>query len=85
MQSITTKYLPATDTKPERIKATTTIGVSTTVPFSYGAEDLEAHFRAVLKLNLELEWEGELVAGAIKGGYCFVFKNSNTFKLATKK
>ena len=80
MQSITTKYIPATDTKPERIKATTTTGVSTTVPFSYGEDAIDAHFRAVLKLNTELEWEGELVAGAVKGGFCFVFKNSNKFK-----
>ena len=84
MQTITTKYIPSTETKPERIKATNTAGISATVPFSYGVEELQAHFKAVLKLNKALKWNGDLVAGAVKGGYCFVFKDSNTFKLTTK-
>lgn len=74
MQAITTKYLGATDTRGSRIKATSESGESITIPYPYDAKQgVEAHSLAAIALCRKLGWRGELIGGAIKDAYVFVF------------
>lgn len=54
MKAITTKYLPATDTKPSRIKASDRDGNSVTVSYTQG------HTEAVVQLCRKMNWHGSL-------------------------
>lgn len=75
MQAITTKVLPPTNTKPQRIKATTASGVSITLPWDYGTDELENARRAVRQLVFEKlngGWDGRYLAAATAEGYAFV-------------
>jgi hypothetical protein len=67
MQTIQTKYIPATDRTPSRIKATASRGASVTIP--YGSDDSYIHYRAIALLARQLKWTySSLVIGDIKGG-----------------
>lgn len=75
MQAITTKRLPPTDHKATRIKATTASGVSVTLSWDYGCDELDNARRAVRQLiesKLNDGWDGRYVAGATARGYAFV-------------
>ena len=57
MQAITTKYLPATNTKGARIKASCEAG-SVTISYPHEAQrGHEAHAEAVYALADKLDWE----------------------------
>ena len=78
MQSITTKYLPA-GARGARIKATTTRGLSASVPYPYELSDAVAHFEAVKAVNVKhnLDWDIDAMSyGSTKNGYVFVFTDS---------
>ena len=81
MQYIQTKYLPATNTKGSRIKATTSFGNdSVTIAYDYSLDCEQAHAKAAMELARKLEWNGEYAAGGNDSGYVFVFcGNSNLF------
>jgi len=64
MQTITTKYLGATNYRGSRIKATTSSGISNTVSWDYEKSTIKNHERAIHELNLKLSWDGELVGGS---------------------
>lgn len=84
MQSIVTKYLSATNFKPSRIKATASNGDSVTVSLGYNFSDEREHWPAAQRLASKLGWTGQMVAGSIDGGYCFVFVDSGlTFDIVT--
>jgi hypothetical protein len=73
MQAITTKYIEATDTKGERVKATATSGQTLTMPWDYEQEAFENHGAVAKALAEKLGWRGEY-SGAVlnENGYVFV-------------
>ena len=76
MQSITTKYLCATNSRGERVKATTSSGISNTISWDYSiSENIDNHINAVHYLNKKLNWGGEMAYGGFNNndGYTFVF------------
>lgn len=83
MQAIITKYLPATDYKGSRIKATCEAG-SITIGYPHEVSSGQAcHRVAAEKLAAKLGWigarYGKLLGGGLPnamGGYCFIFDNS---------
>lgn len=72
MQGITTKYLPATNTRGSRIKATAGAGQTITVSYDHSASC--AHRVAAIALIKKLDWTGGLcwVEGGTETGmvYC---------------
>jgi hypothetical protein len=72
-KAIMTKALPATNTKPRRIKAWDMDG--NTLTTSYSGED--AYRRTAVQLCRRQGWRRceKLVGGAVKDGYAFVFCN----------
>ena len=80
MQTINTKYLPATHTKGSRIKATHS-GKSVSVTLSYDCE-LDAdenHTKAATVLRDRLGWTGQYFGGSnwAGDGYVFVSQDPN--------
>ena len=72
-QAIATKYLPATNNRGARIKATAW-GGSATVPYDYELEVPDAHRVAADALIAKLGWKGTYAQGGnVEGtGYYFV-------------
>lgn len=85
MQSITTKYLPATDTKGSRIKATASGGGgSVTVGYRSELSNDENRIEAVRKLCNKLGWRGKLAYDTVGVGQGVVFifvTDSNTVEV----
>lgn len=67
MQAIQTKYLPVTNTKGSRIKATCA-AKSIIVGWDYGLNVEENHTQAASILVSELGWNVELKSGQLKDG-----------------
>lgn len=74
MQAIHTKYLPATNTRGSRIKATCEAG-SLTIDYPHDLNGQACHRRAAEALVARLGWQyGPLLCGCLPdGSYCFVF------------
>ena len=79
MKAIETKYLSATDTRGERIKATAG-KLTATVPYDYALSDQsEIAFEAVKELvkKHQLDWDiSKMVYGGTNKGYTFCFPES---------
>ena len=79
MKAIETKYLSATDTRGERIKATAG-KLTATVPYDYALSDQsEIAFEAVKELvrKHKLDWDiSKMVYGGTNKGYTFCFPES---------
>tara|TARA_R110002012_G_scaffold82737_1_gene208878 strand:+ start:706 stop:957 length:252 start_codon:yes stop_codon:yes gene_type:complete len=79
MKAIETKYLSATDTRGERIKATAG-KLTATVPYDYALSDQsEIAFEAVKELvrKHKLDWDiSKMVYGGTDKGYTFCFPES---------
>ena len=74
MQYIITKYLSATDTKGERIKAkASSAPYSITIPYDHSLDVEQAHAKAAMQLAAKLNWRGEYAAGGNDTGYIFAF------------
>ena len=73
MQTITTKFIGATNYRGERIKATSESGISATVDYDYSGRAIDCHWEAVKALCEKLDWEGNFIAGNTKNGYVWVF------------
>jgi len=74
MQTISTKYLGPTNTKPSRIisRASSSPGsITINVDHSYSIED--NHSFAVRHLMKKLGWYGKMCGGHTKDGMCWVF------------
>ena len=76
MKAISTKILPATNTKPARLKAYDSDGNS----YIIGADSTQyarntelAHKYVARSLANQMGWPGTLVGGGTKEGYVFVF------------
>ena len=88
MQAIQTKYLPATNFKPSRIKAFCAAG-SVTISFPHEFSGQKCHRQAAEALAVKLGWDyqtkpypegytprGKLLGGCLPNGdSCFVFNN----------
>ncbi|MCK5919902.1 MAG: hypothetical protein KAG66_03115 [Methylococcales bacterium] len=86
MQTIVTKFLGPTNTLGARIKATSSGGISATIPFPYELSGVPRDALAVQALNKKLKWQGEMVVGGLKdGGYIFVFANDEKMTLETEE
>lgn len=77
MQSITTKYSPATNTRGSRIIATSTGAARVSVPYPHELSGTVVHWQAAQKLAQKLGWTGTMQAGSLKDGYVFVFLASH--------
>lgn len=73
MKAIGTKYLPATDYKGSRIKATDFDGNTLTISYPGELFGEDVHRKAAEGLRDKMGWAGDLVAGATDKGYVFVF------------
>jgi hypothetical protein len=81
MKAITTKYIPATNTKPARIKAKAE-GVAA-ITYSYGklegmlpGTNTDDTYKKAAELYIAANgWSGDLIGGGLpdQSGYCFVF------------
>ena len=71
MQVITTKYLPPTNFKGSRIKASCEAG-SVTVGFCHDGSVEDAHAKAAITLIVKLGWHGEYTCAGDRGG-CYYF------------
>lgn len=67
MQAIETKYIPATNTKPSRIKAIASAG-SVTIGYHDCDGYDDAHRRAAIELCRKFGWSGEIAGGTLKNG-----------------
>ena len=72
MQAILTKFLPATNHKGSRIKATAAGGASITIDYSSNLNIEEAHTEAAYALMNKMGWPNQLVSGGTKEGFAFV-------------
>ena len=69
MQTITTKYLGATNTQGARIKADHTgKEKSIIVPYNYALSNEGNHKEAAATLAKKLKWNGEYIGGHTKDG-----------------
>lgn len=80
MQTIKTKYIPATNTRGERIKAQIESGESITIPYDYALDVKEAHIQAIKALKTKMKWDKPMVVGGITGGYVAVFCNDTVIE-----
>ena len=79
MQAIHTKFLPVTNARGARIKATCAAG-SKTIDYPYELTGQAAHRAAAEALAQKMGWVGvyygPLLGGCMPdGSYCFVFNN----------
>ena len=84
MQVITTKYLPPTNFKGSRIKASCEAG-SVTVGFCHDGTVEDAHAKAAIALIAKLGWHGEYTcAGDRNGNYYFakIVRGTNVYTIA---
>ena len=87
MQSIETRYVPATNHRGARIKATASNGESITLSYNECQETCQqsysttaehwTHFVAVKAICNKLEWQGAVVCGDTMRGYVWVFRQYN--------
>jgi len=78
MQTITTKYLSATNTLEARIKATTSSGISKTISYPYDLSGSECHIKALKELKKQLDWSGDMTYSSTNTGYVFAFVDESS-------
>lgn len=71
MKAIQVKYMPATTTKPAKVKAFDMDNNSITISYN----DQESYKLAAIALCEKMNWHGTLTGGAVKDGYVFVFSD----------
>lgn len=76
MKAIITKYLPVTEQRGSRIKACDSDGNYVTIQYPFELTVSQAHLKAAVALRDKMGWTGELIGGATKTGYAFVFTDS---------
>ena len=82
MQAIETKYLPATNTRGSRIKATSASGKSITRPYPHELPEGEnAHWHVAHELAKSFGWHGNWSGGSTRDGYTFVRESGVTWKV----
>ena len=76
MKAIITKYIPATNFKPGRVKATD--GDNSVI---VSCNDDNTHAAAAKALCKKLGWHGTLIEGCTKQGSVFVWSQGNRIKV----
>src|SRR5262250_1307976 len=85
MQAITTKYLPATNTRGGRIKATAQAG-SITIEWDHRLNLERNHAAAAKALARKLGWTGRWMGGGLPGsGFAFVPVSDDYFDVAAEQ
>jgi hypothetical protein len=72
LQTISTRDIGPTDTKPARISAATPFGYRLIVSRHIKEDYFEAHATAARILANRLNWTEEFIPGVTRDGYCFV-------------
>lgn len=73
MRAIEAKYHGATNTRGSRISASDGDGNRVSIPYPHELSGEDVHRKAADALCAKMKWSGELVGGATKSGYAFVF------------
>ncbi len=76
MNAITTKYYGPTNYRGARVTASDVDGNRATIPYPYELSGEAVHRAAADQLCGKMGWSNDLIGGAVKGGYVFVFVNS---------
>lgn len=71
MIAIITKYLPATNSRGSRIKATASDKVSITIGYPHELSGIACHAKAARALCDKMGWNYKLVGGGMGNGYAF--------------
>lgn len=71
-QAITTKFLPCTNSKGSRVKASIAAGTSIIANWDHSLTAEQNHSAAAMYLVERMGWSGEWAMGGIKDGYVFV-------------
>lgn len=81
-QAIVTKYLPVTNTKPSRVKATAEAG-SVILSWDNALNTDQNHAKAANALAEQKGWAGHWRGGALPdhSGYCFVWDTAENVSL----
>jgi hypothetical protein len=82
MQTLTTKFIAATDHSPQRIKVTTTSNLYKYFHWNSGIDTMENHKTAALKMMKHLEWEGNMIGTSLETGYLFIFEGFDNIKIS---
>ena len=78
MKAISTKFLPCTNSRGSRIKATEPDGASVTATYDHGKNSDQNHAAAALKLCEKMKWTGRLQGGSTKDGMVFCWLDSGS-------
>lgn len=73
MKAIETKFIPATNVKGSRVKATEPDGKSVTLSWEHGLNSMQNHQAAAVALCRKMKWGGTLATGELKSSYVHVF------------
>lgn len=73
MKAITTKYVGPTAAKGARITAFDCDGNKTSICYPHELSGEAVYLKAAQTLAEKMGWTGNMVGGAVKGGYVFVF------------
>ena len=74
-KAILTHFIGPTDFKGSRYKADDGDGNTVTLSADYSLNISENHRKVAEALRDKMGWEGELLQGATRNGYAFVFKD----------
>lgn len=75
LKTIETRYIGATDYKGSRVMATDCGDHRIYGHYDNALSGHNAHWQVAARLANQLGWSGEMVCGATKNGYVFVFVN----------
>jgi hypothetical protein len=77
MKAIRTKYHGPTNFKGSRISASDEDGNRVSIPYPHELSGEAVHRKAADALCIKMHWTGEMIGGALKDGYAFVWVPSN--------
>jgi hypothetical protein len=75
MKAIITKYIPASNYRQSRVKATAEGVKPITLPWDYSLSTEDNHLWVALELCASQSWKNDLISGALpdQSGYAFCF------------
>lgn len=83
MKAIQTRYMPATNTRGSRIKASAEGVKSLSIPYPHELSGAAVHAAAAVELCKRQNWTGNLVSGGLpdQSGFVFCFAQSESFEV----
>lgn len=73
MKAISTRYHGPTNTRGSRISASDLDGNRVSIPYPHELSGEAVHRAAAEALMAKMQWTGQIIGGAVKHGYVFVF------------